>query len=104
MEIVSVRFGADQIELIKCEASVDGVSVSQFIRDSAYARAIMQAAKRNAAAMKLFAAMVAVIEEAGGDAVAGELHELLADSDVTMYLNRDHPLASEAAPDPEPDA
>jgi uncharacterized protein (DUF1778 family) len=77
MELVSVRFGAHQIELIKTEAAADGVSVSQFIRDAAYARAVMEAAQRNAKTMRLFRQMIAIIEEAGSDTLALELRETI---------------------------
>jgi uncharacterized protein (DUF1778 family) len=79
MQIVSVRFGAQQIELIQQEASVEGVSASQFIRDSAYARAVLYAAKRNAVVVEMWDRMIAVVEESGYENLAGELRGLLDD-------------------------
>lgn len=79
MQIVSVRFGAQQIELIQQEATVEGVSASQFIRDAAYARAVIYAARRNAVVVQMWDAMIAVVEEGGQDQLAGELRGLLDD-------------------------
>lgn len=78
MQIVSVRFGADQIELIQQEAGDTGVSASQFIRDSAYARAVLGAAKRNRASLELWENLIAVVETVGYDGLSASMRELLA--------------------------
>jgi len=44
MPIKSVRFGPQQLELIAEMADANGVSVSQYIRDAAFARAVMESA------------------------------------------------------------
>lgn len=77
MQIVSVRFGADQIELIQEEASEVGVSASQFIRDAAFARAVLSSARRNSASVALFERLIAVVERAGHDDLSAELRDLL---------------------------
>lgn len=84
MQIVSVRFGREQIELIQEQAALDGVSASQFIRDSAHARAVMLAAQRNATTIQLFQKLLAVISFAGNDTLTAALEELLANVDVDV--------------------
>lgn len=79
MQIVSVRFGTEQIALIQREADAEGVSASQFIRDSAYARAVLSAARRNATNVRMWDALIAVVEELGADELSAELRDLLAD-------------------------
>lgn len=77
MQIVSVRFGADQIELIHQEASADGKSVSQFIRDAAHVQAVLRAAERNRVTVQLLESMIAVVETTGHDELSAQLRELL---------------------------
>jgi uncharacterized protein (DUF1778 family) len=77
MQIVSVRFGTEQITLIQDEAGVENVSVSQYIRDSAYARAILSAARRNATTVAMWDKLIAVVEEAGHDQLGHDLRDLL---------------------------
>lgn len=77
MQIVSVRFGSQQIELIQQEATIEGVSASQWIRDAAYAKAVLTAARRNAAVTTMWQGLIAVIEEAGHDLLAGQLRDAL---------------------------
>jgi uncharacterized protein (DUF1778 family) len=77
MQIVSVRFGAQQIELVQQEATVEGVSASQFIRDAAYARAILYAARRNATVVAMWDKLIAVVEESGQDELAADLRGLI---------------------------
>jgi uncharacterized protein (DUF1778 family) len=69
MQTVGVRFGDEHIELIQAEAAHDGISVSQFIREAAYTRAVLSAARRNEVSVVLF--------ERIHEAVAGALREVL---------------------------
>lgn len=77
MQIVSVRFGTEQITLIQDEAGAENVSVSQYIRDAAYARAILSAARRNATTVAMWDKLIAVVEEAGHDQLSHDLRDLL---------------------------
>jgi uncharacterized protein (DUF1778 family) len=88
MQIVSVRFGTAQIRLIQNEAESEGVSTSQFIRDAAYARAIMQSARRNRSTALMWEKLIAVVESAGADELSGELSDLLA---AAAALDQDDP-------------
>jgi uncharacterized protein (DUF1778 family) len=88
MDIVSVRFGTEQIALIKEEAELEGVSASQFIRDAAYARAVLSAARRNATTVRMWDKLIAVVEVAGQDTLNAELREMLGD--VQDEAERDH--------------
>jgi uncharacterized protein (DUF1778 family) len=81
MEIITVRLGDSQLELIKAEAALDGISLSQFMRDAAFARAVMQNARRNGRLTALLENITAFTEEAGNDALAGQLLALLDDFD-----------------------
>lgn len=60
MRIVGVRFGQQQRELIRDEAKYEGVSESQFIRDAAYARAVVSAARRKDQVPRLVDALLAL--------------------------------------------
>jgi uncharacterized protein (DUF1778 family) len=77
MQIVSVRFGTDQFSLVKDVAEAEGVSASQYVRDAAYARAILDAARRNATTVEMWDRLIAVVEEVGQDQLSGELRDLL---------------------------
>lgn len=88
MQLVSVRFGTTQIRLIQNEAEAEGVSTSQFIRDSAYARAILQSARRNRTTALMWEKLIAVVESAGADELSGELSELLP---AAAALDHDDP-------------
>lgn len=77
MELVTVRFGDSQLELIKSEASLDGISLSQFVRDAAFARAVIQNVRRSGVVAQLLEAVVAVAELDGGDALAEQLLNVL---------------------------
>lgn len=79
MQIVSVRFGAEQIEVIQQEAEHEGVSASQFIRDAAYARAVLYSARRNATTIQMWDTLIAVVEEAGHDELSAQLRGMLGD-------------------------
>jgi hypothetical protein len=85
MQIVSVRFGEQQLAFIQAEAEHEGVSASQFIRDASYARAIMQAAERKTDTPKMWLALVAVAEELGPEALVRALH----DAQPTPRLRRE---------------
>lgn len=91
MGIMSVRFGNEQISLLKQEAEAENVSVSQYIRDAAYARAVLSAARRNAITVKMWDRLIAVIEEAGSDALSGELRDLLPE--IQHCEKHDHEAA-----------
>jgi hypothetical protein len=41
MKVQSVRFGTGQWDLICAAAEAEGISAAQFIRDAAYARAVL---------------------------------------------------------------
>src|SRR3954451_16261915 len=77
MQIVSVRFGTDQFSLVKDVAEAEGVSASQYVLDAAYARAILDAARRNATTVEMWDRLIAVVEEVGQDQLSGELRDLL---------------------------
>jgi uncharacterized protein (DUF1778 family) len=81
MKILSVRFGAEQQRLIEREAKVEGVSTSAFIRDAAYARAILQAARREDRTLALFESLIAAVEENGQDAISGMLRDAIEGRD-----------------------
>jgi uncharacterized protein (DUF1778 family) len=84
MDIVSVRFSADQIDLISQEAEHNGVARSQFIRDAAYARAVMSAAQRNAASVRLCNALIAFVDEFGNDALSLQMRSALEAAEQTQ--------------------
>jgi uncharacterized protein (DUF1778 family) len=77
MRIVSVRFGAGQIALVQQEADREGVSASQFIRDAAWARAVLNAARENATTVLMWEKLIAAVEAAGHDVLGAELHDLM---------------------------
>lgn len=77
MQIVSVRFGERQLELIQHEAEAEGVSASQFIRDAAYARAALAAVERKTASARMWVAMLALAREGGTDTLAEALARAL---------------------------
>lgn len=79
MQIVSVRFGSDQIELVQNEAEAGGRSASQFIRDAAYSQAVVLAARRNRTTVLMWNALIAAVEAAGHDEVSASLRGLLGD-------------------------
>jgi uncharacterized protein (DUF1778 family) len=93
MEIVSVRFGTDSINLLRQEAGFENVSVSQFIRDAAQARAVLSAARRNAITVRMWDRLIAVIEEAGNDRLSGELRDLLPEIQRDFEANGNHDVA-----------
>jgi uncharacterized protein (DUF1778 family) len=93
MQIVSVRFGTAQIRLIQNEAETEGVSTSQFIRDAAFARAILLSARRNRSIALLWEKLIAVVEEAGADEISVELRDLLP---AAAVLDQDDPGAQGA--------
>lgn len=77
MQIVSVRFGRSQKALIDTEAEAEGVSTSQFIRDSAYGRAVVYGVRRQRAELQVLEAMMAFVEEYGSDKSAPAIEEAL---------------------------
>jgi hypothetical protein len=56
MKVTTVRFGADLWALLEREAAVAGVSVSQYVREAALARAAFAAGTRAGAPEELLAA------------------------------------------------
>lgn len=56
MKVTTVRFGDDLWRLLELEAELVGVSVSQYIREAALARAAAAAAARGTAPFELLAA------------------------------------------------
>src|SRR3954451_169412 len=56
MKVTTVRFGTDLWELLEQEAGLTGVSVSQYIREAALARAAFAAGSRAGAPAELLAA------------------------------------------------
>ena len=77
MQVVSIRFGVEQLGLIHEEAEAENVSVSQYVRDAAWARAVMSATQRNSTQLEMWERLIRVIEEAGQDQLSGELRGLL---------------------------
>lgn len=67
MQIVGVRFGQQQRELIRDEAKAEGISESQFIRDAAYARAVVMAARRKQAIPRLVDALLSLSADLDSD-------------------------------------
>lgn len=57
MRVQSIRFGDFQWELISQMAEAEGVSSAQFIRDAAYARAIVHRLRRGEKALDLWLAL-----------------------------------------------
>jgi hypothetical protein len=58
MKVTSVRFGSDLWELLEGEAARVGVSVSQYLREAALARATAAAAARGEAPFELLAGAI----------------------------------------------
>jgi hypothetical protein len=67
MRVTTVRFSEDLWELLEREAALGGISVSQYIREAALARAVAAAAVRGEAPFELLAGGVREIEAGGGD-------------------------------------
>jgi hypothetical protein len=63
MKIQSVRFGQFQWELISRMAARDQVSVSQYVRDASYARAVIDALQSREDAELLWAALTDALSE-----------------------------------------
>lgn len=78
MQIVSVRFGALQLSDIAREAEVEGISTSQFIREAAYARALVTRARRGDALHEVSVAFLELVQEVGSDAAHTTLEGALA--------------------------
>ena len=55
MKVTTLRFGADLWQLLEREAALDGVSVSQYVREAALARAVGAAAVRGEGPLELLA-------------------------------------------------
>jgi hypothetical protein len=79
MQIVGVRFGHKQRQLIQKEAAEEGVSESQFIRDAAYARAVLYAAQRKDSLPQLWLLMAEIVQEAGSADLIARVHAAMAD-------------------------
>ena len=80
MKVTTVRFGLDLWALLEQEAARDGVSVSQYIREAALARAAAAAAARGDEPFAL---------------LAGALHEIATDHpDVSRRRAAQHALAA----------
>jgi hypothetical protein len=77
MDIVSVRFGSQQIALVQRMADAEGVSASQYIRDASFARAVLDAARANATSVLMWEKLIAVVEEVGNDQLSAELRSLI---------------------------
>lgn len=79
MQIVGVRFGQQQRELIRDEAKAEGISESQFIRDAAYARAVVAAARRQDTVPRLVDALMALSANLDGNG-RSEVAEAIGDA------------------------
>jgi len=67
MRVTTVRFGPDLWTLLENEATLSGVSVSQYIREAALARATATAAVRGDAPFELLAGGIREVERDGDD-------------------------------------
>jgi hypothetical protein len=76
MRVTTVRFGSDLWALLDQEAARVGVSVSQYVREAALARAVAAAAARGDAPFDLLAG--AVREVVPADAREGDVERALA--------------------------
>lgn len=74
MSIKSVRFGPDQSDLIGRMAALRGLSVSQYIRDAAYGRAVWDARRVNDVTIAGLMEMIAEVEQrlAAGESLYDE--------------------------------
>lgn len=76
MPVRSIRFGVRQWDLIKREAEHEQVDASQFVRDAAFARALIASYRRGEIGWALFEAQVRSLEELGAEHTAALLDEL----------------------------
>lgn len=79
MNVFGVRFGKEQLAFVAREAQIEGVSISQFIRDAASARAVMLCAQRHGLTMQLLSTLIETTEYEGADVLAAQLRALVAE-------------------------
>jgi hypothetical protein len=79
MKVTTVRFGTDLWRLLEAEASYAGMSVSQYIREAALARAAAAAAARGHGPFELFSgALREVMRDEPDPATRAEAERVLA--------------------------
>lgn len=78
MHIQSVRFGVQQLGFIRQEADAEGVSLSQFIRDAAYGRAMLYSLQRRDAIPRMYLLMLEMAREVGSDQLLRAVQNAMA--------------------------